>query len=325
MDIWPELFRWIDERIEAALVRRGISSSGVPGSVIRGPIPAPSLPGHNHTADGDGGKLSGAVTDTYQQFEEQAGNPATPGSNLGRLYAKDVGGITHLFWIDQAATVTDLVATGNPMTTLGDIITGDTGGTPKRLPIGSSGEVLTVVSGEPDWSSLPVAAVTKIAEVTVGAGGTATVSFTSIPGTYKHLEIHYIAQSEASGAQALSMRFNGDTGNNYHWQYVLGNTTAASAATATGQSSMRVGSTAGSGAPSGAFSNGSIIIPDYTNTVTQKAFHSHGGRRDTTSAMTSEHDTGWWDTANAAITQIDLFVASGDIAENSRFTLYGYS
>lgn len=41
----------------------------------------------------------------------------------------------------------------NPMTTLGDIITADTGGTPKRLGVGSSGEVLTVVSGEPAWAA----------------------------------------------------------------------------------------------------------------------------------------------------------------------------
>jgi hypothetical protein len=43
----------------------------------------------------------------------------------------------------------------NPMTTLGDLITGDTGGTPKRLAVGSAGQVLTVVSGEPSWAAAP--------------------------------------------------------------------------------------------------------------------------------------------------------------------------
>ena len=37
------------------------------------------------------------------------------------------------------------------MTTLGDIITADTGGTAKRLGVGSEGQVLKVVSGEPAW------------------------------------------------------------------------------------------------------------------------------------------------------------------------------
>jgi hypothetical protein len=41
----------------------------------------------------------------------------------------------------------------NPMTTQGDIIRGATSGAPQRLPVGSSGQVLTVVSGEPSWAT----------------------------------------------------------------------------------------------------------------------------------------------------------------------------
>lgn len=41
----------------------------------------------------------------------------------------------------------------NPMTTAGDIITGDTGGVPQRLAAGSEDDVLTIVSGEPAWSA----------------------------------------------------------------------------------------------------------------------------------------------------------------------------
>jgi hypothetical protein len=42
----------------------------------------------------------------------------------------------------------------NPMTTLGDIITGGSGGVPSRLGIGTPGEVLSVVSGVPAWTTL---------------------------------------------------------------------------------------------------------------------------------------------------------------------------
>jgi hypothetical protein len=41
----------------------------------------------------------------------------------------------------------------NPMTTAGDLIDGGSGGTPQRLGIGSSGQVLTVVSGAPAWAT----------------------------------------------------------------------------------------------------------------------------------------------------------------------------
>lgn len=40
----------------------------------------------------------------------------------------------------------------NPMTTEGDIIIGTIDGVPVRLPIGSNGDVLTVVAGVPEWA-----------------------------------------------------------------------------------------------------------------------------------------------------------------------------
>ena len=40
----------------------------------------------------------------------------------------------------------------NPMTTLGDLITGGGGGTPTRLAVGSNGQILTVSGGVPAWS-----------------------------------------------------------------------------------------------------------------------------------------------------------------------------
>lgn len=51
------------------------------------------------------------------------------------------------------------VSTGsmtNPMTTVGDIIIGGTSGTPARLGIGTTGQYLTVVSGNPSWTTFPL-------------------------------------------------------------------------------------------------------------------------------------------------------------------------
>jgi hypothetical protein len=41
----------------------------------------------------------------------------------------------------------------NVLTTLGDLIRADASGDPERLPIGTNGQVLTVVSGEPEWAT----------------------------------------------------------------------------------------------------------------------------------------------------------------------------
>jgi hypothetical protein len=44
----------------------------------------------------------------------------------------------------------------NPMTTPGDMIRGGTTGSPVRLPIGTAGQFLRVVSGLPAWSTVPL-------------------------------------------------------------------------------------------------------------------------------------------------------------------------
>jgi len=43
----------------------------------------------------------------------------------------------------------------NPMTTIGDMIIGDTGGDPIRLAAGTDGYILTMVSGSPAWAAAP--------------------------------------------------------------------------------------------------------------------------------------------------------------------------
>jgi hypothetical protein len=48
-------------------------------------------------------------------------------------------------------TAAGAAALTNPMTTLGDIITGGVAGTPARLAVGTNGDVLTVVAGVPVW------------------------------------------------------------------------------------------------------------------------------------------------------------------------------
>ena len=57
----------------------------------------------------------------------------------------------------------------------------------------------------------------SIATVTVGAGGSSTITFSSIPSTYKHLQIRALARSNrnVSDGDFYSMRFNSDSGANY--------------------------------------------------------------------------------------------------------------
>jgi hypothetical protein len=71
----------------------------------------------------------------------------------GRLYfATD----TEALYYDTGSAWINVTPSGgltNPMTTAGDVIVGGAAGAPARLAVGSSGQVLTVVSGAPAWAA----------------------------------------------------------------------------------------------------------------------------------------------------------------------------
>jgi hypothetical protein len=64
--------------------------------------------------------------------------------------------LPHLPSTVDLLALANTVASGgftNPMTTAGDLIDGGAGGTPQRLAVGSSGQVLTVSGGTPAWQT----------------------------------------------------------------------------------------------------------------------------------------------------------------------------
>ena len=72
----------------------------------------------------------------------------------------------------------------NPMTTLGDIITGGASGTPRRLAAGAEGEVLTVTGGEPGWAA---AAGVALSSATPQPIGTATAGVSADAARADHV------------------------------------------------------------------------------------------------------------------------------------------
>ena len=66
----------------------------------------------------------------------------------------------------------------------------------------------------------------SIQTYTVGAGGQANITFTSIPSTYKHLQVRCFIFG--SGLQ-YNITLNGDTGNNYSMHNLTGDGSSASA------------------------------------------------------------------------------------------------
>jgi hypothetical protein len=163
----------------------------------------------------------------------------------------------------------------------------------------------------------------SIASTTVGSGGSASVTFSSIAGTYSHLQVRFLGRdNRASTQDTLLVRFNSDSGSNYRIHYLLGDGSSASAGgfASTGIEVYRIAA-ASSGASM--FGAGVIDILDYTSTNKNKTTRSLAGL-DMNGSGEVALGSGLWFATPAAITSITLLPTNGTLfSEYSSFALYG--
>jgi hypothetical protein len=126
---------------------------------------------------------------------------ATVAGDLVEIFATKTIAITDTY--TQAQADTRYVAK-SLTTTTGDIIYASAANTPARLGVGSSGQVLSVSSGIPAWST-PSGGMTLLSTTTL-SGASTTVS--SIAQTYNSLYIR-IYNVNVSSAAGIYMRING--------------------------------------------------------------------------------------------------------------------
>lgn len=171
----------------------------------------------------------------------------------------------------------------------------------------------------------PVPPVTNsyesIATITVGSGGSSSVSFTSIPSTYKHLQIRWISRSSLSeGVGDLSYTFNNDTTTSnysYHRLIADGSNVYSQGASSTNA----IAFVGGNNNSSNVFSAGVLDILDYTNTNKYKTSKSLSGYDNNGSGWVGMYSTAWL--SQTAINRIDLFRSGGNLNQYSTFALYG--
>jgi hypothetical protein len=162
----------------------------------------------------------------------------------------------------------------------------------------------------------------SIATTTVGAGGAATVTFSSIPSTYTHLQIRGILRhTPDSPSYGLCSYFNGDTGSNYSFHTLQGDGSSATASAATSQIVIVNSQMPGSGATANAFGAVVIDVLDYANTNKFKTSRSLGGWDGNGSGYINLYSGNWRNTA--AITSISLTPYNDSFAQYSSFALYG--
>lgn len=165
---------------------------------------------------------------------------------------------------------------------------------------------------------------TKISE-SILTGTAASVTFSSIPTTYRSLQLHVLARNDAALTSLTGhIRFNGDTTAIYDTQQMAAFATTASAAEVINGTSGQIGDVSAANAPAGAVSVMVVNIPWYANTSFWKSFISNAKLSNGTGSGTifSKQWTGRWRNT-AAINSVTVVPASNNFIAGSSFALYG--
>jgi hypothetical protein len=163
----------------------------------------------------------------------------------------------------------------------------------------------------------------SIASATVGSAG--TVEFTSIPQTYKSLQIRFTAKDGDGGntADIIRVTFNNVGGTSYAYHQLWGNGSSASVNAVDTTSRIQV--RAANASTTSAFSGGIIDIHDYASTTRNKTLRAFCGVDNNTASTNYEValTSGLFNSTNA-ITSIKLeHSANSNFSTGTNFALYG--
>jgi len=219
----------------------------------------------------------------------------------------------------------------------GDLIVGSAADTAARLAVGgTNGHVLTVNSGATngiEWAAVSAGGMTLIQETVASANS--SITFGSIPGTYKQLLLTFHGLYQSNNTSAFSLRFNNSSASEYAQQtWGFNNNTPT----------IQVGAstTTSVGMPSGLFgeavdqtarhetATGKLLIDNYASTTKFKMYYGYRayffnaglGEKYYHSLVGSWGNTG-------AITSLDVFRSQGtgtlSNVSNTSIRLYGIS
>jgi hypothetical protein len=171
----------------------------------------------------------------------------------------------------------------------------------------------------------------SIATVVAGSGGAASITFSSIPSTYTHLQLRITGRSTNASANGIvtGIRFNGDTASNYSLHYLSayqGISQGVESGGIANASQMYAAVFTADGNSASFFSTTIVDILDYKNTNKNKTIRSITGYDINGSgsgySSTTFYSGNWRSTS--AVTSIDfVMAAAGNYSQYSSFALYG--
>jgi hypothetical protein len=163
----------------------------------------------------------------------------------------------------------------------------------------------------------------QIATTTLNVAAS-SITFSSIPQDYTHLQIRHIARNSGANADLnIAARFNGDSGSNYSEHYLYGTGSAAASGGNASTNAILFGRMTGANSTSGIFGVSVNDILDYSNTNKFKTHRCFCGHDQNGSGFLFMFSGNWRSTA--AITSVTIY--PGDFATTftagSSFALYG--
>jgi len=199
------------------------------------------------------------------------------------------------------------------------LVTGLTSGTAYTFTVKGQNPGGTGAASAASNSVTPYDGYESIQTVSLGSA-TSTITFSSIPSTFKHLQIRWTA-NQATSATMLNIRVNSDTSSTtYAIHSLTGNGASVGSNNAAPVQYIRQLRSGGISATANIFSVGIIDILDYTDTNKYKTFRMLGGT-DLNGSGTADLESGLW-MNTAAITQLELF-ATNNFNQYTTFELYG--
>ena len=160
-------------------------------------------------------------------------------------------------------------------------------------------------------------------QTTTLSGTQATISFTSIPSTYKHLQLRIMGRSTRTGnnSNAITFTFNGSSSGYGYTHRLYGNGSTASADAPNGSTYSFGPSMATDNTTAGTMGVAVMDILDYANTNKYKTTRFLGGF-DANGSGEIYLTSGLWQNT-AAIDRVDLSVDSFSWAAKTTIALYG--
>lgn len=153
----------------------------------------------------------------------------------------------------------------------------------------------------------------------VGTGSSGTITFSSISGTYKHLQVRWMATASTGGA--IYVNLNGDSGSNYSAHNINGNGSVAGAQAQSAASNPLIIRNGGITTTGDTMTVGVFDLLDYAQTTKNKTWRNLGGYDANGSGLIELASGAWYNTA--AVTSISFIHNGGNFTTDATFALYG--